>query len=65
MAKAGIKIRSGSSMAVAVSIVSGVSTWARSQYIRSVLSLVLRIMNSFRGVWARSSASLWEISSST
>ena len=50
----GTTIRIGNSMAVAVSMVSGVSTWARSQNIRMVFSWVLRIMKSFNGTEARS-----------
>ena len=61
----GMMIRMGSSMAVAVSMVSGVSTWARSQNIRMVFSRVLRIMKSFSGTEASSRNSCWLISSAT
>ena len=61
----GMIIRMGSSIAVASSMVSGVSTCARSQNIRMVFSRVLRIMKSFSGTEARSRNSSWLISSAT
>ena len=60
----GMMIRIGSSIA-AGSLISGISTWARSQNIRMVFSRVLRSMNSFSGTEASSKNSSWLISSAT
>ena len=64
--KAGTIIRSGSvSTTVRVLTSSGISTWAISQNISKVSTLVFRAINSDRGTTARSRNSSWVISSAT